>query len=78
MSGAKRSKLSWIVQFVFFLLKDSVAAKKIDISCFCSFPPLALDMLSAAEVADGIAFGSWLDVFNAGPLSLLGDGGGVG
>jgi hypothetical protein len=66
------------VQLVFFLLNDSVAAMKIEISCRWSPPPEALAMLSAAEFAEGIAFGSWLDVFNAGPLSLLGEGGGVG
>ena len=69
---------------MFFLLKDSVAARKMETSCLWplrSFEEVVrrgVDMLSSAELVDGIAFGSQLDVFMAGPESCVGDGGGVG
>jgi hypothetical protein len=37
-----------------------------------------LDIASVADFADGIAFGSWLLVFNAGPESCSGEGEGGG
>ena len=70
------------MQLVFFLLKLSVAAMKIETSCLWllrSFEvPLDCDILSTPDVEEGISFGFCVEVFRAGPESLLGDGGGIG
>ena len=64
-----------------FVCLEVTIARKIDTSCLW-FPlpvfPMLLSIAAAPEDAEGIAFGSWLEVFSAGPLSCFGDGGGVG
>ena len=69
-----------MLQLVFRLLNDSVAAMKMEISCFWPLGLLWRDwgIASTPEVVEGIAFASWLDVLSAGPLSFAGEGGGVG
>lgn len=76
-----------MLQFVFFCEKVSVAAMKMETSWFCCWACLLevddrdCDMASTPEVEEGIAFGSWDEVFSAGPESLAereGEGGGVG
>lgn len=54
-------------QFVFFCVKDSVAAVKMESS-----------WEGVLEDADGVAFASCEDVFEGGPSFGPGDGGGVG
>lgn len=68
MIGSKRLSDSAIEQFVFFWEKDSVAAVNIETSC----------LGDDASVPNGMALGSFEDVFSAGPLSVPGEGGGVG
>ena len=77
--GAKRSSDSAMLQLVFFCVNDSVAAVKIE-SSMSGMSEVAWDepAASAPDEAGGIALGSCEDVFNAGPLSLSGEGGGVG
>lgn len=76
--GSKRRNDSAIEQFVFFCVNVSVAAVNIE-SSICGVASLrSFPIASAPEGADGIAFGSCDEVFKAGPLSLPGDGGGVG
>ena len=62
---------SALEQVAFFREKDSVAAVNIETSCIG-------DDASAPEEADGMALGSFEEVFSAGPLSVPGEGGGVG
>ena len=79
--GSNRFSDSAIEQLVFFCVKVSVAAVKMDISCTGPFEPAALRSLliaSVLELAEGMALGSSVEVFKAGPLSAPGDGGGVG
>ena len=80
--GEKRCSDSAIEQFVFFCVKASVAAVKMEISWVggeAAFDmDLSLPMASDPEDAEGMAFGSCEDVFSAGPFSVPGDGGGVG
>lgn len=76
--GSKRFSDSAIEQLVFFCVKDSVAAVKMESSCVGAVAPRLLPMASAPEDAEGIALGSEEDVLRAGPLSGPGDGGGVG
>ena len=56
---------------MFFWEKDSVAAVKMETSWIGEFDASELE-------ADGVAFGSFEDMFSAGPLSVPGEGGGVG
>src|SRR5690349_9508901 len=81
MMGSKRCSDSAMEQFVFFRVNDSVAAVKIDSSWMGDVVELDvrfLPMASAPEEAEGIALGSWEEVFRAGPSSKPGEGGGVG
>ena len=75
--GAKRSSDSAMLQLVFFCVNDSVAAVKIE-SSMSGMSQVARDEPSAPEEAEGIALGPCEGVFNAGPLPLSGEGGGVG
>lgn len=66
---------------MFFCVNDSVAAVKIEISWIALLAELdarSLLIASAPDVADGIALGSFEEVFNAGLSSGPGEGGGVG
>jgi hypothetical protein len=76
--GSKRFKDSAMEQFVFFWVKDSVAAVKMESSVFGRPADRDLPIASAPEEAEGMAFGSEEEVLKAGPPSLLGEGGGVG
>ena len=82
--GAKRSSDSAMPQLVFFWVNDSVAAVNIESSMFgmsmFGMSEVARDESAALapEEAEGIVLGSCEDAFNAGPLSLSGEGGGVG
>ena len=61
---------------MFFCVKDSVAAVKMESSCIGVVALRLLPMASAPEDAEGMALGSEEDVLRAGPLSVPGDGGG--
>lgn len=83
--GLKRSNDSAMEQFVFLRVKVSVAAVKMESSILGSGGEEVVedvergcDMASAPDEAEGMALGSWDDVFSAGPESKEGDGGGVG
>ena len=76
MIGSKRFSDSAIEQLVFFCVKDSVAAVKMESSCMGVVALRLLPMASAPEDAEGMALGSEEDVLRAGPLSVPGDGGG--
>lgn len=83
IKGWKRSRDSAMLQLVFFLEKDSVAARKMETSWVEDASVAVLRdwfIAFAPEVLDGMALGSMEDVFIAGPVSLEGggDGGGVG
>ena len=76
--GSKRCSDSAMEQFVFFCVKDSVAAVKMESSWMGAWASRLAFMASAPEEAEGMALGSEEEVFRAGPLSVPGDGGGVG
>ena len=60
---------------MFFCVKDSVAAVKMESSCIGVVALRLLPMASAPEDAEGMALGSEEDVLRAGPLSVPGDDG---